>query len=126
VFSLAFVGLASAAGDVTPGALNWANITGVAPDGSNANQTISGIDVPIVLHLDLTVSAGTGTMKYDKNDGANVAFVDNDTVQVSAGNTLSFTATYGSGAQFSGTVSVKNASDGMTELDSFTFLMTGS
>jgi hypothetical protein len=105
--------------DVTPAAVNWGNLSGISPQ-SNANQTISGINQPITLHFDVTITSGAGTLSYDINDGSAVPFVDNDTVSVSNGQTVSFRASDSSGA-FEGSVSVKNASDGMVELDSFTF-----
>ena len=112
-------------GDVTPDALNWANISGTAV-ASNANQTLSGISTTgIRLHFDVTVTDGSGTLEYDVNNGANVGFVDNDTLTWLKTQTLSFTATWVSGASWAGTVSVKNASAGLVELDSFTFTVVG-
>lgn len=114
-------GAAAGGGDVTPNAVNWADITSVIGVGSNANQTLAGVSSGILLHFDVTISTGTGTLEYDVNDGTPVAFVDNDTLTWLLGQTLSFTATQSGGIGFTGSVSVKNASAGMVELDSFTF-----
>lgn len=116
----AFISTLGAAGsgfDVTPNAVNWVNISG-AGSGSNANQTISGIDTSIEIAWSYS---GTGVVNVlgDVNDGAGQM----SPRTVSSGDTLSFTASSVAGG--SGTVTVVNNSDGGATLDTFTVNLSG-
>lgn len=116
-------GAASGGGDKTPDPVNWADIS-AAGSGANANQTLTGVSGGILLHFDVTINTGApSALQYDVNDGAGVEFVDNDTLTWLVGQTLSFFVD-GGGLPTTGTVSVKNASAGMVELDSFDWTIT--
>lgn len=107
--------------DVTPDAVDWANISFASPGGSsNANQTIAGVDVAILLQITWT---NTGlTLTYDINDGAGVGLTSGDSFAISSGQTLSFTATRAGPG--SNVVTITNLSDSSTILDTFTVTAT--
>lgn len=112
---LATLGSAGGGFDVTPNAVNWADISGATPQ-SNANQTISGIDATISISLGKT---GSGILTYDLNGAGFTAY--SGAFNVTNGQTLRFQL---SGAGTSGTVTVTNDSDGSTTLDTFTYSLT--
>lgn len=111
--------------DQTPAAVNWANISGSVA-ASNANQTISGINVPIVLRATISSAAGGGSPRVLGNSltGA-VCDLDNGEyfeVTVTNGQALHFTVIV-DGAR-SCTVTITNQSDAGAVLDTFTVSMT--
>lgn len=116
-----------AGADVTPDAVNWANVsvTSSSPASvSNAAQTISGISTSIVLTITYT---GSGVIKYGQNGGALTTISSGGTITVSSGDTLYFNASRTGGAGTdSGTVTVTNTSDSSTVLDTFTYSCTVS
>lgn len=107
------------AGDVTPAAVDWADITGSAGGGAqaNANQTISGITQPIMIQVDTVVNIGAiGALEYRIDSGSYVVY--SVPFQVNNGQTLNFRVTpNGVGVA---TYTVKNNSAGGTTLDPFT------
>lgn len=118
------------AGDVTPNAVNWSQLTGGGTANSNS-QTITGIDTSINLLLeysDNTVSSSS--FLYSKNGGADVTIdssVPNTTTSANINGIVnndaivfrySSTAEDPPGSTIS--VTVKNASDGNAVLDTFT------
>lgn len=113
--------------DVTPAAVNWANISvtasGVAA-GSNADQTITAINAQITLDISWT---GTGaTFTYIKNGMAPVSIVSGDDVIMNAGDYLHFACQRTTTGTSSGTVTVTNVTDASTVLDTFTYSLTVS
>ena len=122
--------------DVTPAAVNWANI--VANDfGSNADQTISDIDVPITLRATMSsvvlsplTTAGlhiyVGGVEIDFEAFANGGFVE---ATVNDGNNVHFVADVSGtlpGDNATCTVTVTNQTDGAATLDTFTINLTFS
>jgi len=98
--------------DVTPDAINWADIGGVSPQ-SNAAQTFTGINTAIEITFSYT---GTGTPFITATKNGSVPFTSGDSVE--SGDTLSFSvSTFGADA--TGTVTIVNASDSNTTLDTF-------
>ena len=113
--------------DVTPDAVNWANVSVSSSSpatASNAIQTFTGIDAPITLEVTWT---GTGVIKYSKNGGAWTSIATGG-ITVSVGDTLAFQASRtGSAGTSSGTVTVKNLSESPdTTLDTWTYSCTVS
>lgn len=109
--------VATAPPDTTPNSVNWANVSG-ATSASNANQTISGIATTI----SLTWNQGGLETLYSKNGGS---FVAGTGVTVSNGDTLRFKVETEFEVSDSGTITVRNASDGNTVLDTFTYNLSG-
>jgi len=105
-------------GDVTPNAVNWNDVA--APGGSTNTVTITGINTAIDLSISWTGYPGTGAFDVYKNDSS-TSLADNGspfTLSVSNNDEIYF---YVSGSAV-GTISVTvtNASDGNTVLDTFT------
>lgn len=105
--------------DVSPDAVNWATISTPTYNGSNANQTISGITAPISLKVVYTLQ-GLYELGYHKNGGGYVALGSGDTFSVSNGDTVHFEAVGNNVDPVSGsTVTVSNHTVGDTVLDTF-------
>jgi len=104
-------------GGIVPGALSWSNIYGRVAGDTNL-QTISGITVPISIGAGHT---GAGGLGYIKN-GVASAYAGPFTV--SAGDTLAWSILGDGDDTVSGTVTVKNNSDGSATLASFTYLVS--
>lgn len=105
-------------GDVTPNAVNWNDVA--APGGSTNTVTITGINTAINLSISWTGYPGTGAFNVYKNDSS-TSLADNGspfTLSVSNNDEIYF---YASSLDV-GTISVTvtNASDGDTVLDTFT------
>lgn len=112
--------------DVTPTAVNWANISeATSGSGSNATQTIAAIDTAITLRAEWTVSGSTPTV-YVYRNGALLTSSSTSPIDfsVSVGQTVSFVITVPASGSASGTVTVKNQSDGAATLDTFTYSVT--
>ncbi len=126
--TLVAVGSAEAAppADNTPNAVNWADISGVSPQG-NANQTISGIDSSITLRVEWTdVGAISPIVTYNIDDGSPVSLSSGGTFSINNNETLNFDITaFGSGQFTSGVFTVYNESDGDAVLDTFTHAVEG-
>ena len=128
-----FYGTSSA--DYVPNAIDWPNISGGAL-AQGASRTIQGVSPSITLSFTFTSTAALNASTssgvfYSKNGGSAVKIWQpnntnlNQTVTMASGDTLSFysslTPTNGlSNSSISGTVNVKNNSNGSTTLDSFT------
>lgn len=106
----------SAAVDVTPDAVNWADISG-SGFAANANQTISGIGTSISIGASLS---GSGILSYSLNGGSFTAY--STPISVSNSNTLRWQVD--SISAVSGTVTVTNQSAGGATLDTFTYNIT--
>jgi hypothetical protein len=114
-----FGALSSATADVTPNAVNWADISGTSGPGSvNANQTINGIDTTITISAS---NSGPGTLLYDLNGAGFVAYTA--PFGVTNGQTLRWQITSDLG-EVNGTITVTNDSDSSTTLDTFTYSVT--
>ena len=115
-----FVGTGGA-DDPTPTAITWGNVSATGTGTQTATmaaQTFAGINVPITLKLSFT---GSATWTYTKN-GAVFAFVNNDTLVVSVGDSLAFTPS--ASATTSGTLTVTNVTDSNTVLSTPTYSLT--
>lgn len=109
------------AGDMTPAAVDWANISG-SSGATNSAQTISSINQAITLTITYT---GSGDIQYSKNGGTYTSISSGGTISVVVSDTLAFKANVSSGSA-SGTVTVTNSSGGSTTLDTFTYSVTAS
>ena len=116
---LATLGATSGTGGVVPGALDWANIVG-EDVGENAALTISGLGGTINIAASIS---GTGALSYNLNGD----YVPNaDPFGVSNGDTLSWLVAHFPAGRSAGTITVTNASDSDTVLDTFTYVVIGS
>lgn len=106
--------------DVIPDPVNWSNITSDIGEGTNSNQTITGIDTPIILKLNRNVITEGGSL-YSKNNGSYISFASGDIVSMSNNDTLSFRITANFGNLVTGTAWIINTSNNNTLLDSFTY-----
>ena len=104
--------------DVTPSAVNWANIGPTSSPGSNANQTISGIDTTISISASLS---GPGNLFYDLSGAGFVAYTA--PFGVTNGQTLRWQVTSDLG-NVTGTATITNDSDGSATLDTFAYDVT--
>lgn len=112
---------ATSPADVTPAAVNWANIgPGTSPQ-NNANQTISGIDATINLEIN---ADSAGLLKYSKNGGAFTIIANGGQVSVSNGDTVRWEVSAAAPGTVSGTITITNESDGSAVLDTFTYSVT--
>ncbi len=116
---MSIVLLMRAFADVRPDAVNWANISTPTYNGSNADQTISGITVPISLQAIYTLQ-GLWELGYHLNGGGFVFLATGDTFSVSDGDTVHFEAVGDNVDPVVGaTVTIKNHTAGGTTLDTF-------
>lgn len=129
-----FHGKSGAGGsDSTPGAVNWGNISGT-DSASNSAQTISGINVPILLRVTFSSVSGSaaGSLFVSGNTGGGSA-----SGAIGEGTYFEFWAVSGDSVSFSCsvvgtpgqtlacTVTITNRSDaGTPSLDTFTGSMT--
>jgi hypothetical protein len=105
--------------DVTPNAVNWANVSGVSPQ-ANANQTIDGITSSISISL---TGMDVNTLAYYRiNSGSYVLYTA--PFSVSNGQTLNFQMQALPATSPSGTITVRNDSSGSATLDTFTYSLT--
>lgn len=116
-----FFGAKSAAPDVTPNAVNWGNISG-STTGTNANQTINGTSGNITISM---TYVGAAVIQYSLAGGAFTTYTAPFSVNGLAGQTLRWQATTDGGIPASGTVTVRNDSDGAAVLDTFTVTLSG-
>ena len=108
------------AADLIPDTVNWADISG-ATEGDNANQTISGISPSITIGT--TITGGAFTLQYSIAGGGFTTY--SAPFAVSNGQTVRWKVTTFFETPVSGTVTVKNDSDGGTTLDTFTYTLSG-
>ncbi len=117
----------SGGADVTPAAVNWADIA-VSDPGlgieENADQTISAIDATIQIKVTLS---GDGLVGWKKN-GVLVGGREFNSKTVAANSGDAFRVSisaivdgFGTGAYVSGTATVTNESDGSAVLDTFNY-----
>jgi hypothetical protein len=101
--------------DVTPNAVNWNDVT----NGSTNTQTITGISTAINLTISFT-GYSNGSLNVYKND-SETSLADEGspfTLSVSNNDEIYFSGSANSAQTIS--VTVTNASDGNTVLDTFT------
>ena len=109
--------------DVTPNAVNWNDVS--APGGSTNTVTITGINTAINLSISWTGYPGFGGFDVYKNDSQiSLAEVSQNegspyTLSVSNNDEIYFSA-FSPATVASISVTVTNASDGDTVLDTFT------
>jgi hypothetical protein len=114
---------AVASADVTPNAVNWNDVA--APGGSTNTVTITGINTAINLSISWTGYPGFGGFDVYKNDSQiSLAEVSQNegspyTLSVSNNDEIYFSA-FSPATVASISVTVTNASDGDTVLDTFT------
>lgn len=111
-------GVAGRGGDITPDALNWANITGSTAGGNvNADQTISGITVPIYLRASWTDTSHL-TLYFVKNGGApSLMTLNANFGPFWNGDTVHF---YTGSGSVSSTVTIQNGNNPVGSIDTFT------
>lgn len=119
--------MAVRSGDPSLNAVDWANISDstASPGVSIASTTTETVDGNTA-DADLTVTwTGSPTsVTYSLDGGGPTAISSGGTVTIPAGGaTLAFTFNLTSGST-SGTVTIVNASDGDTAVDTFTFSLT--
>lgn len=116
----AWAAMAGAASDVTPDAVNWANVSGVQPQ-ANANQTINGITSSITISLSYV--GDFPVIEYRINSGSYVSYAA--PFSVSNGQTLNFRiSVLPLSGPAAGTITVTNDSDSGATLDTFTYSVT--
>ena len=121
ILALAAAGIAGGVPpDVTPNAVNWANITSASSPAANANQTINGCSQSITISISNT---GSGFAQYSLDDGAYVNYTVPFSVDALTGQTLKWQFSSAIGT-VTGTITVINDSDGGATLDTFTYDVT--
>lgn len=123
-------GVVSTGSDVTPGALNWADITDADHDGGgiNAALALTAIDTPITLRAAWTSSSASPAMgRWVKNGAGGAYALTPVEVTANLGDELAFemdaSYSFPSGNYDTGTVTVTNRSDGAATLDTFGFAL---
>jgi hypothetical protein len=121
--SILLAAFAAMGGDVTPDAVNWADISGT-DFAANANQTISGISGSITISLSISGADDFETISYRINSGSYVGYTV--PFSVSNGQTLNFAVAVLPSTTAGGTVTVRNDSSGSATLDTFTYSVGSS
>lgn len=112
--------------DTTPDAVNWSNVSSGGPYVATGSQTITGIETDITINIFVTGgNYGTGEnfeiITSATRVGTNPPWnTGGDNYTFSANDTLSFAYYVYTGVPKTRTVTVTNASDGDTVLDTFT------
>ena len=122
---------AGGGGDVTPNAVNWANVTGEGANVTTSMLQITGITTSITLKVSFVLNTGIQlNQKYSVQSsasfGTGTAIANNGTFTVSNNQYVGFRADCG-GACASTKVStwtITNVSDGDAVLDTFTITTT--
>lgn len=119
ILALAAAGIAGG-GDVTPNAVNWANISSATSPAANANQTVDGCSRSITISA---ANSGSGFLEYRLDSGSYVTYSAPFSVNALAGQTLNWRVSAFAGT-VTGTITVTNDSDSSTTLDTFTYDVT--
>jgi hypothetical protein len=106
--------------DVTPNAVNWANISSASSPAANANQTVNGCSRSITISA---ANSGSGFLEYRLDSGSYVIYSAPFSVNALAGQTLNWRISAFAGT-VTGTITVTNDSDASTTLDTFTYDVT--
>jgi hypothetical protein len=117
---LAAFGAMGAPADVTPNAVNWADISSATSPAANANQTIDGCSTSITISI---TNSGSGIVEYRLDSGSYVTYTVPFSVDALTGQTLNWQVSAVAG-QVTGTITVINDSDSSTTLDTFTYDVT--
>lgn len=112
--------MATLGGDVTPNAVNWANISSASSPAANANQTVNGCSRSITISA---ANSGSGFLEYRLDSGSYVTYSAPFSVNALAGQTLNWRISAFAGT-VTGTITVTNDSDSSTTLDTFTYDVT--
>lgn len=118
--SIMLAAFAAMGADVTPNAVDWADIAGV-DSVANANQTIDGISSSITISI--VDSAGSLT-NYRIDSGSYILYTAPFTI--SNGQTLNFRVDAIPFSASVGTITVRNDSAASATLDTFTYEVTSS
>ena len=118
----AFGAMSTTTVDVTPNAVNWANISSGTASGVNANQTVNGCGTSITLSVAVSGASPTPpVVEYSLDGGGYVTYSTPFSVDAATGQTLNFRVTGLTPGTNTGTVTVTNDSDGSATLDTFTY-----
>jgi hypothetical protein len=107
--------------DVTPNAVNWANVSGASPQ-ANANQTVDGCSRSITISA--SASGGNTSLYYRIASGSYVFYSAPFSINALAGQALNWRVNCVVPGSAAGTVTVTNDSDGSATLDTFTYSVT--
>ncbi|MBL7670266.1 MAG: hypothetical protein JNM39_07245 [Bdellovibrionaceae bacterium] len=112
-------------GDVTPDAVNWADV--IVWGGCNLMpstlQTFAGLDVPIQVTISTAFDDSNMSMQYTRDGGAWLPVISNESINLASvvnGTTLNFRFTGYSTIGKKIIVTITNATDGNTQLDTLT------
>lgn len=111
---------AAGTSDVTPNALNWANISTGNSSANTNSQTVTGINTAITLRVDFDEDRGNYTLQANVNGtlvGNAVSSPGNFSFSVSNNDVVYFRAV--GGETRDSTADVTNTSDGGAAIDSF-------
>ena len=135
--------VAGGGGDVTPNAVNWANVDYDSTLGiwTYTERQITGINTSITLKVQYTALNGSSVYYYVSNTSGDIvsgdgtsaivpgfygtAISNNGTFTVSSNQYVTFACDMAGGCGDLFTITVKNQSDGDTTLDTFNTLWQG-
>lgn len=110
--------------DVTPNAVNWANVSGASPQ-ANANQTVDGCSRSITISMAKSGTTGTpSVVDYRIASGTYTTYTVPFSIDALAGQTLNWRVSLLAPGAGTGTITVTNDSDGSATLDTFTYNLT--
>ena len=106
--------------DYTPDAVNWIDIITIGATGTNANQTITGINQTVTIKVSWTVTSGTiSTVEYRINSGSYVTINNNGTFTVVNNDTVNFRVGGAAGTFNTADFTIKNNSTSDSTIDTF-------
>lgn len=105
--------------NVAPSPVDWANLSGTGYD-ENANQTITNINTGITLRAELSSTLQAGDYLAVFTNGSIVTYESTNSVTFNVNNDDTVRFAIYSANGYSGTVTIKNVSDGNLVLDTFT------
>lgn len=118
----AFAGMSTTTVDLTPNAVNWADISSASDSGVNANQTVDGCGASITISVAVSGASPTpAIIEYRLDSGSYVTYSTPFSVDAQTGQTLNFRVAGVIPGTNTGTVTVTNDSDSSTTLDTFTY-----
>jgi len=106
--------------DYTPNAVDWANIITIGANGTNANQTITGINQTVTIKVSWGNIQGTiSLVEYRINSGSYVTINNNGTFTVVNNDTVNFRVSGAASTYNYADFTIKNNSTGDSTLDTF-------
>ncbi|MEH6743912.1 hypothetical protein [Hyphomonas sp.] len=108
--------------DLTPNAVDWANISSGSSPAANANQTINGCNQPITISA---VNSGTSLLSYSLDSGSYTSYTGPFSVDAVTGQTLNWQIAAAGVGEETGGITVINDSDSGVTLDTFTYSVVG-